>query len=242
MEYIKVKGIVCRIVEYKESDKILSVLTFEKGKMSIVAKGVKKRGAKFAHAARLFYCGEFECVISQGMPVLTGASMIKDFFEITGDIETLYYASHFMDVASCFIQEDQEAKEQMALLLNSLYLLMKHDNPYKLLTAILEFRFAALEGAAPVTDVCVDCKKELTDDQSYSFSLVEDGVSCCKTGTPISSSVLMAIDHICNEESNKIYFFKISKSDTDVLYGLSRQYIEKIAQKHFSILDHLSDI
>jgi DNA repair protein RecO (recombination protein O) len=242
MEYIKVKGIVCRIVEYKESDKILSVLTFEKGKISIVAKGVKKRGAIFAHAARLFYCGEFECVISQGMPVLTGASMLQDFFDITNDIETLYYASHFMDVASCFIQEDQEAQEQMSLLLNSLYLLMKHDSSYKLLTAILEFRFAALEGAAPVTDVCVDCKNELTEDKPIYFSMTGDGVSCCKEGIPISRSVLFAIEHICNGEGNSIYFFKISKQDIDVLYGLSRQYIEKIAQKHFSILDHLSGI
>jgi DNA repair protein RecO len=147
-----------------------------------------------------------------------------------------------VDVASCFIQEDQEAKEQMSLLLNTLYLLMKRDSSYKLLTAILEFRFAALEGAAPVTDVCVDCKNEFTDDRTYYFSMADDGVTCCKTGIPISPSVLTAIDHICSGEGNSIYFFKISKQDIDVLYNLSRQYIEKIAQKHFSILDHLSDI
>ena len=42
----RVKGIVLRARDYKESDKILTLLTFEKGKISVKARGAKKAKSK----------------------------------------------------------------------------------------------------------------------------------------------------------------------------------------------------
>jgi len=242
MEYIKVKGIVCKITEYKESDKILTVLTYEKGKIQIVAKGVRKKGAALTHASRLFYCGQFECVCQNNMPILTGATMIQDFFGLTNRIETLYYASHFIDLCSYFIQEEQPSQDIMSLLLNSLYLLMRNESDPMLLTAIIQFRLSAIEGAAPITDFCVECNKPLDDGCSFCFSLENDGVTCCNRGISISHSVFRAINQICNADSSKIYFLSIPKTDLTVIYDLSCKYIEKIAGKHFEILDRIQEL
>ena len=242
MEYLKVKGIVCKITEYKDSDKILTLLTYEKGKIQVVAKGVKKKGASLAHAARLFYCGQFECVCSNNIPILTGASQIQDFFGLTNKMETLYYASHFMDLCSYFIQQDQPSQDIMPLLLNSLYLLMKNEEDALLLTSILQFRIAALEGSAPITDFCVECNKPLDDDCSFCFSLEHDGISCCNHGACISPDTYNAINHICTAEDSKIFFFSLPKADIPVLYELSCRYIEKVSGKHFAILDCIQEL
>jgi len=242
MEYLKLKGIVCKITEYKEADKILTLLTYEKGKVQVIAKGVKKKGAALSHAARLFYCGEFECVCKNNMPILTGAAMIQDFFDLTNSIETLYYASHFLDVCSCFIQAEQPSGDIMSLLLNSLYLLMKSNSDPLLLTCILHFRMSAIEGAAPVTDFCVECNKPLDDNCTLGFSSEQDGVTCCKNGKAISGAVYQAINHICTADSSKIFFLSIPKTDLPVLYEISCKYIEKIAGRHFEILERIEEL
>lgn len=242
MEYLKAKGIVCKISDYKESDKILTLLTYEKGKIQVVAKGVKKKGAALAHAARLFYCGNFEFICSNNIPILTGASQIQDFFGLTHKMETLYYASHFMNLCSYFIQEEQLSHDLMSLLLNSLYLLMREEADPMLLTSIIQFRIASLEGSAPITDFCVECQKPLDNDCSFCFSIDNDGISCCNDGTCISHAIFKAINHICNADASKIYFFNIPKADLPVLYELSCRYIEKIAGKHFEILDWIKEL
>lgn len=54
MEYLKLKGIVCKITEYKEADKILTLLTYEKGKVQVIAKGVKKK-VRHCHMRQGFF-------------------------------------------------------------------------------------------------------------------------------------------------------------------------------------------
>ena len=169
------------------------------------------------------------------MPILTGAAMIQDFFGLTKKIETLYYASHFMDLFSYLIQEEQPSNEIMSLLLNTLYLLMRDEGDPMLLTTIIQFRLSAIEGAAPVTDFCVECQKPLDDDCSFCFSIENDGISCCNNGTCISHAVFQAINHICNSDSTKIYFFSIPKSDLCVIFELSCRYIEKIEENILKI-------
>src|SRR5690554_843556 len=107
MIYLTVHGLVTKTVDYKDSDKILTLLTFEKGRITVIAKGVRKQGSKLAHCARLFYCGEFECVSSKGLMVLTGSSMIEDFSSLANDLETLYCASHLIEVTQHLVMDEE---------------------------------------------------------------------------------------------------------------------------------------
>ena len=50
--YIVTKGIVLRETETKESDKILTLLTAEYGKISVIARGARRKSCKFAAAAQ----------------------------------------------------------------------------------------------------------------------------------------------------------------------------------------------
>ena len=50
--YIVTKGIVLRETETKEADKILTLLTAEWGKISVIARGVRRKGCKYAACAQ----------------------------------------------------------------------------------------------------------------------------------------------------------------------------------------------
>ena len=50
--YIVTKGVVLRETETKEADKILTLLTAERGKISVIARGVRRKSCKYAACAQ----------------------------------------------------------------------------------------------------------------------------------------------------------------------------------------------
>ena len=46
MDLIKVNGIVVKSSDYKDNDKLVTLVTFELGKITCLARGVKKPNAK----------------------------------------------------------------------------------------------------------------------------------------------------------------------------------------------------
>ena len=57
--HLTTKGLVLREVNYKESDKILTVLTAEEGKLTVSARGCSKKGSALAAASQLLVWSEF---------------------------------------------------------------------------------------------------------------------------------------------------------------------------------------
>ena len=50
--HIVIRGVVLRETETKESDKILTLLTAERGKLSVIARGARRKSCKFAASAQ----------------------------------------------------------------------------------------------------------------------------------------------------------------------------------------------
>ena len=50
--YIVTRGIVLRQTETKEADKILTLLTPDEGKISVIARGARRKGCKYAACAQ----------------------------------------------------------------------------------------------------------------------------------------------------------------------------------------------
>ena len=76
MNIIKTHGIVLKRTNYGEADRIVQILTPEYGKISMMAKGVRKEKSKLAQAIELFSISEF--VIRQGkreIYILTSARL-----------------------------------------------------------------------------------------------------------------------------------------------------------------------
>lgn len=234
MSNFLVKGIVIKCVDFNESDKIITVLTFEKGRITCIAKGVQKANAKLAHIARVFYCGTFEMVNTSGRNVLIGATMLMELSGISSDLKKFYYAAHYIEIAASVVMEEQPDEEVMKLLLNTLYMLSKDKLNIRLLTVIYEFRIAALNGLAPYMDCCVECGSEK---DNMKFSVSEGGLVCCQEGFSISELSCKAINYISQCDNKELYGFSIPESAIEELYFISRKYIERVFERRFDKAD-----
>ena len=81
MEII-VNALVLRAVDYKDNDKILTLYSLERGKITAGIKGVKKSGAKLKFASEPFAFCEFVLAEKQGRYTVIGATYIDSFFSL----------------------------------------------------------------------------------------------------------------------------------------------------------------
>ena len=84
--YEKTEGIVLRETEYKDADKLLTVLTREHGKITVKARGVKSGRSRSKAACQLLTYSEFTLLEKQGRYVITEAVPKEMFSELRTDI------------------------------------------------------------------------------------------------------------------------------------------------------------
>jgi DNA repair protein RecO (recombination protein O) len=239
MKYQKLKGIVVKSIDYLESDKLLTLLTFERGAVTAKAKGVRKKGAKLAYGARQFFCGDFECVESHGKLVITGISRLYDFSDIAFDIDKYYTACHFADITSAVIMQDHPDEEMLRFLLNALHFLLKGSVNISLLTSVFELRTAVLSGFAPVMDECVVCGSY---DRKMAFSAVNGGMVCCVPGTGISKDTLKLIEKLTECSMREVFSMTLPEALLPELSSVSLDYLESVLDRKFTKLDDIKYI
>lgn len=109
MEY-KTEGIVLRTTDYKENDKLLTVLTPERGKLTAGIRGVRKSGSKLNFAAQPFAFCEYVFAERGGRYTVTGAYLHDGFFELRSDILRFYAACTLAEIADGILAEREESE------------------------------------------------------------------------------------------------------------------------------------
>ena len=235
-----VKGIVLRESDSKESDKILTVLTAEMGKISIIAKGARSRRSKVSAAAQLLTYSELVLSESHGWQYLTEASTIELFDGVRGDIELLSLASYFSELVDYVSGDETEAEILLPLLLNALYALGTLHRPQELVKAAFEFRLMAMIGFEPLVDGCCACGES---DPVDSVLDLQGGTLLCRTCAqggrvaPLSSAALLALRHVLYGDAKRLYSFSLQESDLKCFSFAAQSYVNAMLERKFHTLD-----
>lgn len=93
MKSTRTKAIVLRRTNYGEADRILQIITPDYGKISVMAKGVRREKSKLAGAIELFAISDITLVSGKSeIWTLTGAKMDTFFAHIMTDYERMQFA------------------------------------------------------------------------------------------------------------------------------------------------------
>ena len=140
--YLTTRGLVLRTTEYKETDRILTILTDHDGLLSVKARGVRSNRSKLKGACQLLTYAEFTISDARGFTAITEATAIEMFPELRNDLLLLSLASYFAQLAEVLSQEDASSPALLPLILNALYALSKLKKPPRLVKAATELRLA----------------------------------------------------------------------------------------------------
>ena len=139
-------GLVLRVTETKETDKILTVLTPDMGKVPLIARGARRKNSRIAAASQLLAYSELTLYKRGNWYMLDEASTLELFDGVRQDIVLLSLASYFTELAEAVCAEETASPEILSLLLNALYALCYLGKEPQLVKAAYQFRLLALAG------------------------------------------------------------------------------------------------
>ena len=97
--YHTTRGLILREAKYKESDKILTILTETEGKITAKARGVARTRSKLAAATQLLCFSELTLFGHKGYWTINEAVTVEQFRGLRGDIELLALGSYYCGAA-----------------------------------------------------------------------------------------------------------------------------------------------
>ncbi len=179
----KVNGITVFTVNYKESDKILTLFTLEKGKITANARGVRKANAKSRQIGEPFCFAEIMLAEKSGRYTVTEVSVGDYFYPIRTDVKKYYAGACALEFTNAFMQEGLVDSDYFVLLLDFLKNLAYGDADPK--TLLVKFLFDAVNenGYSLTLGACGRCGEIIKDRVFLSLKegfCVCDG--CRKTG------------------------------------------------------------
>ncbi len=245
--YITATGLVLRETMYKESSKILTVLTDAEGKITVSAKGARRKNSKTAASTQFLACSEFTLFESRGRWTLHEARSVELFAGLRDDIELLSLGSYFAELLETLADEDSPDPEMLSLGLNALYALSEDKKDRRIIKAAFELRLMCIAGYEPILDECHFCGK--AEIENPRMSLAGGSVYCknCPADeegevTALLPGTLMAMRHIVNADSKRIYSFKASDEVLKNLADVCERYVEVQLDKNFKTLDFYKSI
>jgi DNA repair protein RecO (recombination protein O) len=114
------EGIILARRNFGEADRILVLYTKNFGKISLLAKGIRRPKSKKRGHVEMFNKINFQAVIGHGLDLVTEAEVIEDFEEIRGSLKKISLAYYLMEVVGRITHEGEENVKVYDLLLDTL--------------------------------------------------------------------------------------------------------------------------
>ena len=178
---IKVKGLVLSSRDYGEKDKLITLLTFEYGKITCKARGVKAPKSKLKMQVQPFCFADYELVKTGNNYTLTGGNIIDNFFELVSNIDKFEYGSSVLEVLDKISKESEDMSGPLVLGLKTLKNLCYSDLAEDLLYLHFMLNILRLEGFEINTNACSLCKSKFMGDTYFDFGSGEVVCSACKS-------------------------------------------------------------
>lgn len=239
--YLNIQGIVLRVTDYNDRDALLTVLSRNHGKLTVKARGLRRKNSPLVAPCQLLSYGEFTLFEYRGQYTINEAHSIELFQNLRRDLTRLSLGTYFAQVAELISQEDLPNPELQSLLLNCLYGLSKLGLPEMMVKAVFELRAACLAGYTPDLFGCHICGSQSPDRFDLSAGQLECH-SCRQMESrgirmPVNASILEAMRYICLCDPKKLFAFQLGDETLEILSALTEAYLTTQLERGFSTLD-----
>ena len=212
-------GVVLRVTDTKETDRILTVLTADRGKIPLIARGARRKNSRLAAACQ--------------MPAYSELTIFKR--------GSWYMLDEASPIELC--AEETPCPEILSLLLNALYALCRTGKDPRLVKAAFQFRLMALSGFEPLAEECAVCGTAQPEGPVLDIS---GGFVACGTcrgpersfRLPLTEAGLAALRHVLYADPRRLYSFTLEPGALQALDQAGEAFIAAQLERGFRTLDY----
>lgn len=236
-------GLVLRETVTRDADKILTVLTPDRGRLSVIARGARRKGSRVAAACQLLAYSEMTLYEKGRWTMLDAADTIELFDGLRQDLTALSLAAYFAELTEAV---SDGSGDVLPLLLNALYALSALKKPPQLVKPAFQFRLMALAGYEPMADGCALCGAP--EPENPMLDVVHGVVHCDKCrekgglSLPLTASGLAALRYVLYGDPRRLYSFSLPPEGLRALNHAADAYVSAQLERSFRTLDYYKTI
>lgn len=213
-EHIFVTGIVLKAFPVGEYDRGIVLLTKERGKISAFARGARKPGNRLAAATNPFAFGTFKLYEGKNSYTVSEVDIRKFFEELRTDYVGACYGMYFAEVTEWYTRENNDEREMLKLLYQSLRALCAASLPDPLVRCIFECKAIAVNGEFPGAP---------SDEK-------------------LEESTIYALQYIAVSPIEKLYTFTVTDKVLQELKMVAERYMKRFVGHDFKSLEVLQTL
>lgn len=241
---VTVTGMVLSAMPISDYDKRITILTKERGKITAFARGARRPNSQLLAATNLFSFGEFELFEGRSSYNVSKISVHNYFRELTSDVDIACMGFYFLEFADYFCQENNDEKEMLKLLYQSLRALESRKFTPEFVRVVFELKALMINGEGPSVFACMHCRT--TENLKY-FSVVRGGIFCpkCSAGQKtkeIHESTRYAMQFIISSSIERLFTFQLSEEVLKELIKIMKNYMSTYVKHSFRSLQIIDEL
>jgi len=229
------RGVILSSREFKEKDRILTVLTADRGIVSFCVKGVAGKNAKNAFVSVPFMLCDFVITQSGSFNYMKEGNIIESNSKIMGSLEAMAVAGHIGRILSESVLQSDNAKSAYELCVYAYYALGKFPQRYQEVYCAFNWRILVDLGFANTYEL-----DEGTN--TYFISTQDSNISDFrKEGLfKISASSIKALNYFAQHKPSEIFNVTLNDQLKDELRRFTTQYLQH--QFEYEIKDPIKQL
>ncbi len=226
MNQLSTVGIVLRRTNYQEADRILTVLSEDNGKLSVIAKGARRAKSKLAGGIELFALNELTVIKGKGnLQTLTSSRVKTHFSNIVKDIDRTMKAYEYLKLIDKVVDQDADEHDYFDVLARGLEGLNDENLNPELVDVWFYLHVLNISGLVP--DLRNDTVgASLDEDLLYAFSSSDMQFTIADNGNFTSTHIKLLRVSLGQSRAIKLSNIKVDSAITTTCYGICRNMVE----------------
>jgi DNA repair protein RecO (recombination protein O) len=240
--YLRSRAIVIKNMDYRESDKLVTIFCEHEGKMKAVARGIKKPRSSLRACVQPFCHSSLFFSRGKGMNLITQGKLLDFYGNTREDFERTLYALYLMELLDKSLMEGVAIPRLYTSTLEVLSHL-NHSGYNPMLIRYFEMNLLVNLGYSPLLDHCVLCGKK---DDLKVFSLPDGGMLCrdcsyqASEAVSLSKETLALISLLGRSRLTAVERVRVSNKAQKELEYFLEKYLEYYLERKFNLKKAMS--
>jgi len=237
-------AIILRRSDFGEADRLLTVLTPERGKARLLAKGVRKITSRKAGHLELFMFTHLLVAKGRTWDIISQAEIVEAYRDLRENLDRTSLAYYLAELVDRFTEEHDPNAPLFELLALTLVQLSHAADPFVALR-YFELHLLSLTGFQPQLHFCVACQEALEPVENNYFHPAGGGTLCPKHGELqphaeiIPLPVLKVLRYLQTEPWDRVANLQLTPATRQQVETLLLGYITFVLERQLKSVDFL---
>lgn len=249
MALYNAEGIIIRVRNFDEADKIAVLLTPEEGKIQMVAKGARRPRNRFAAATQLFTQVKAQLFTGRNMDTLSQVEIQASFRHLREDLVRMAYATYGCELMDALLPDRQKHDAPYLLMLTVLHLWNEPEIGPEPVLRSFELKLLSMLGFRPSLHACASCgTEEIQMGGAVRFAPSLGGVLCPNCSAEgegairISRGALESMKHLLDGDIRRAHVIRLSGDLADEIDRVLSAYILLRTEKRLKSKEFLDTL